>query len=443
MNQKREQRDSDLIAVCWADFCGHLRTRTIPRHRLKHVAKTGVGFPASGQALDLFGGIAPNRWGPSIDVRHVADLDTLISFRHDDTSPPVSLVLSDIRDRDGSEFSCCTRSFLKRTIDELEQKTGFRALATCEVEFMLRTDDFKPPLSMSIGAFIETEPFGSRLVATLEEIGISVESFEPEYGAGQYELSISPTDPLTAADQSMQVREIVRAVAKRCGYRATFTPKLTPDSVGNGLHIHISLQDKSGNAVFYDESRPYELSQVGSRWAAGIVSLTDTILAFSAPTVASYLRLGPSKWSSGFNAFGYDNREASLRICVSPEKDSAKRARSYNLEFRPADNTCNPYLVIGLLLRAGLYGIENKLEPPALVNVDSATLGEKERDEQGVTPLANSLLESLERLQKNETLRDWLPEELLETYLSVKKRELETMSEPSTKEMLQRYAALY
>ena len=351
--------------------------------------------------------------------------------------------LADMKDSDGREWPCCTRTLLRHALDDLQQVAGLTLLATFEVEFKLISDSLTPPLAMTLEAFRAVEPFGSVLTTALSDAGIEVNSFEPEYGSGQYEVSYAPTEGIQAADQAIQVREIIRAIAQRFGYRATFTPMDVPNAVGSGAHIHFSFVDASNAPAFYDADKPHQLSEVGQQFAAGILAHTRSILAFSAPSVVSYQRLGPSRWTSGFTAFGVQNREAALRVCVSSASDPDQRARGFNLEFRPAASTCNPYLVLAILLRAGLHGIEEALDPPPFVDCDPATLSEDDREKLGIRAFPQSLKEALDCLQSDQIVTGWLPEELLETYRNLKLAEIAAMTGLSDAEVCARYLNVY
>ena len=108
------------------------------------------------------------------------------------------------------------------------------------------------------------------------------------------------------------------------------------------------------------------------------------LTAVSAPTPASYLRLGPGHWSCGYAAFGVQNREAVLRVCPSPDPEPAAAARATNNELRVPDGTANPYLVIGMLALAGLAGIRERLPLPSIIECDPAELSAERRAALGV-----------------------------------------------------------
>src|SRR5690606_501088 len=149
----------------------------------------------------------------------------------------------------------------------------------------------------------------------LREAGVSPDTFLREFGSGQFEVTIKPQRGVTIADQSLITREMVQALARHSGRKVTFTPLRDPAGVGNGVHIHMSFLDGGGRPATYDPSGRHELSKQAGQFIAGILKYLDSIVAITAPSVVSYLRLTPHRWSAAFNNLGYRDREAAVRIC--------------------------------------------------------------------------------------------------------------------------------
>ena len=118
-----------------------------------------------------------------------------------------------------------------------------------------------------LDAFRRQGAFGETYVAALKQAGLEPESFLAEFGMQQYEVTCAPTIGISAADQAVMIRELARATAHRFGHRAVFSPIVDVDGVGNGVHIHLSLRDRSGRSVAYDPTRAYGLSQTGAAFA--------------------------------------------------------------------------------------------------------------------------------------------------------------------------------
>jgi glutamine synthetase len=144
-------------------------------------------------------------------------------------------------------------------------------------------------------------------------------------------------------------------------------------------------------------------------------------VALTAPTVNSYRRLQPRFWCSAYTAWGPDNKEAAIRL---PSPLRGVEMESTNLELKPADPSCNPYLALGGLLAAGLDGIENKRDPGEPTLVDPDTLSEAERARRGIRRLPTSLGEALDALERDEVLRAALGDTLAKEFVIVKRSEV-------------------
>jgi glutamine synthetase len=272
---------------------------------------------------------------------------------------------------------------------------------------------------------------------------VAPETIEPEYGVLQFEVTTAPAMGAAAGDRAIITRDVIREVARRRGLQACFSPKPTPDGVGNGAHVHFSLTDEAGANAAYDPSGFGGASVVAQRFIAGVMRHMPALAALVAPSPVSYLRLGPHHWSCGYASFGVQNREAAIRICPSPDRDPQRHSKSFNIEFRPPDPTANPYIVIGALVRAGLDGIRNGLPLPAVCEGDPAELSDEERGALGIVALPATLDEALAALTANPVASGWLPPTMLESYLSVKRMEIELTAGRTPQEVCAMYASAY
>src|SRR5690606_25321079 len=217
-------------------------------------------------------------------------------------------------------------------VDEL-RRAGYELRVSFEHEFVLRDAPTSAPFSFT--RMRAAEPFGSQLVTLLQETGLQPENWLPEYGDGQFEITLRPASALAAADRAVLLRELVRDLARRHGRSVTFAPLLQPDGIGNGLHVHFSLHTMSGEPALYDADAPGRLSAAGASFAAGVLAHAPALTAVTAPSATSFLRLTPHRWSTAGAYLGEHDREALLRIC--PTAGHAPPAGQFNLEFRAAD----------------------------------------------------------------------------------------------------------
>jgi glutamine synthetase len=216
-----------------------------------------------------------------------------------------------------------------------------------------------------------------------------------------------------------------------------------PEGVGNGVHIHMSLVDAEGRPAFYDPGRPGRMSLVAARFAAGIIEHLPALCAFTAPSVISYLRLGPHHWSAGFGTISERDREATIRIPPLVEIANSDPARQFNLEFRAADAAACPHLALAVLVLAGLRGIEEDLPESHLMEGDPSELDEGERNRLGIRPLPDSLGASLDALEADTVVRSWFSKDLLDCYLSVKRTEISLLEGVDPEEACERYLRVY
>ena len=433
----------ELIFLIWSDFVGISRTRGVPVGEYERRRAHGLGWAMAGQALTPFEDIADNPWGSMGEVRQTPDEGTRRRVGLRPEHPALHLVLCDSLNPDGSPWECCGRSFLARALAEMASETGLAVKIAYEHEFTLIGEDLGWAAPFSLDAVRRIAPFADLCTAALLDAGVEVETFEPEYGVGQYEVSCAPAAGIAGADRVLLAREVMREAARQCGLRATFTPKLDPDAVGNGCHIHLSLWDESGRPAAFDAKGPGELSPVAASFVAGVRRHLAALCALTAPSPVSYLRLGPHHWSCGYDAAGVQNREAAIRVCPSPVSDPAARGDAFNIECRFTDATANPYLAIGAIVRAGLGGIRDALPAPTLVNRDPADLSDAEREALGVNALPASLDAALSAFEADATARSWFAPTLVEAYTALKRREAKDSVEATQTEVCERYARAY
>ncbi len=429
-----------LLAILTTDLVAMTRGRSVSADAQSWRTQ-GVGWVPANISLDPFGAIAsPNPYGAAGDMRLLPDLDTEVHLTGIPGRPDLHFVLADITALDGTPWQCCPRSILRAALADLAA-AGFQLDVSFEQEFSLPGDaPAHPPFSLQ--AHRTAEPFLSDLFAALDEAGTDPETILAEYGAQQFEVTTGPTHALAAADRAVVIREVARDLAAATGRRISFAPKLTPDGIGNGVHIHLSLRDATGHPVTYDPTQPGNLTAEAAAFAAGLVRHMAALCAFTAPSPVSYLRLTPHHWSAAYACIGERNREAAVRICPLPAS-ARDPARSFNFEYRPADATANPHLALAVLVRAGLAGLRDKLPLPPLVNTDPADMTAAERAALGIVRLPDSLPSALAALKADAEVSGWFTPLFLETYFGLKKHEEALSAGDSATALCHRYSAAY
>jgi glutamine synthetase len=255
------------------------------------------------------------------------------------------------------------------------------------------------------------------IVTALEKQGLLVEQAINEYGPGQEEIAIRHTPALQAADNQIKLRDTVRGIALRHDLLASFAPKPFPDTVGSGAHVHFSLWDtETGHNLLYDANAPRGLSDVARYAIGGLLEHLPALIAVTCPSYNSYRRLQPHAWSSAYTAWGFDNREAAVRV-ASPFW--GREEASFNLELKSVDNSSNPYLALGGIIAAVLDGIDRKVEPGAPCEHDPANLSEEERERNKIRRLPTDPETALQLLERDKLLLDAMGSFMACSYIAV------------------------
>jgi glutamine synthetase len=433
-------RREPLIMACCSDIAGQVRGKALPARDFDKRCANGVGWCPTNVQITVFDQIAGTPFGSLGDVLLMPDPATRVDVDFGPDDPGEHFVLCDITETDGRPWECCLRSLLKTALAALEAE-GLGLRASFEHEFHYGGAGPLGGGGFGLRSFREAAGFAETFVATLDQAGIRVELIQPEYGVGQYEISVTPRTGLEAADQAVILRELARAVAGRMGERISFAPVVAGMAVGNGVHVHFSLADQDGRPVLYDPDGPGGLSEAGGRFVAGVLRHMPALVAFTAASPLSYQRLVPHRWSAAFNNLAWRDREAGVRIC--PVRESGNVPGQFHLEYRAADAAASPYLALAGLIMAGVVGLREELPAPRPTEGDLATMGEAELRELGVRRLPTSLGEALGTLEQDEALTAWLPPLLLECYQKHKRGEIEALADLSETEQAKRYTAVY
>lgn len=413
-----------LIFVTTSDIAGKTRGKAFPVSDLEKRQRKGVGWTPTNVMITCFDAIAESPFGALGDLLLIPDADTDVELDFDDGGPVERFMLGDITDLDGKPWDFCTRSILKSALERLKAVGGVNLVSAFEHEFQFKTGGEQPGEAYTLGGFTERREFGEALMAALEQGGLEPDTFMKEYGANQYEVTNGPDQGVRSADSAVILRELTRMTAKRLGEEVTFTPIRNPEGVGNGVHIHMSFLDESGKPATYDENGVAGMSPITASFIAGVLKYLDSIIALTAPSDVSYLRLTPHRWSAAFNNLGFRDREASVRICPVTATDPSSIARQYNFEYRAADAAASPYLALAAILHAGAQGIEDALPAPAITEEDLSILSPEELQQRGFIRLPETLDEALHRFEANKTVCNWFPEEFAAVYVAHKRGEL-------------------
>lgn len=399
---------------------GHVNGKGVAATQWERVAGNGYQL-VYGATADLFVDRTDRYIGFGPEESELAAVADLATFRQLPWDERVARVFCDCYDTETGELlEADPRQNLKRIMNEAEQELGCTFLCGIEPEMMwLRsTDDpneaqgLTKPWCYHINQFEELREIILDVIDYGERLGITPTYGDHEDSPGQLELNFQFDRALRTADALSTYRQVCAAVARKHGVVATFMPKPFTGVSANGAHHHFTLVDADGRNLFYDESGPAKLSELGLQFMGGILEHAPALCAITAPTVNSYKRF----WDFGFWApiyrdYGWQNRTCLVRV-----------ASGGRFEFRAVDSSCNPYLTQAALLKAGLDGVRRGLHPgpPQQRNVYDvlAEGGTIER-------VPAHLGEALDALEADEVVRSALPGRLYDVYLHYKRDEWE------------------
>jgi glutamine synthetase len=263
----------------------------------------------------------------------------------------------------------------------------------------------------------------SEMLLTLGQLGVPIEKHHHEVGAaGQQELGMKFAELISAADNVMTYKYVVRNVARRYGRTATFMPKPVFADNGSGMHVHQSLW-KGGQPLFFGLGTYADLSQTARWYIGGLLRHAPSFLAFTNPTTNSYKRLVPGFEAPVNLVYSQGNRSAAVRIPLSGDNPRAKR-----LEFRTGDAMANPYLAFSAMLMAGLDGIRQQIDPGDGMDLDLFELAAEELEHVATVPASLSgALESLEADKDYLLAGDVFSDDLISNWIALKYEEVQQL----------------
>jgi glutamine synthetase len=426
----REARDAGvrLVRCMWPDFSNIIRGRAIHIDALRQHMIHGIGLPANTMGLTITDVQAiPALRG---QVRLVPEPGT---FRVIQYAPNTALMIGDLYETDMQPWALCPRTFLKRMLADLAD-LGLRVQVGVEMEFYfgVRANDggFVPVdeslYSSSVGMAVAGKVI-NEIVGSLDEQRIPIDHYHPERGYGQQELVLQPTDPLTACDRILMVREAVRSIAWAHGWYASFAARPFDAQPPSGLHVHLSLLDRYDHNLIYNpptslmgEPALADLSEPARHFIAGVLQHLPGLAALACPSVNSYRRLQPQAPLAPFAAWGFDNRQTMVRLVPLTWREENASA---NVEFKLADGSANPYLMMGGLIAAGMDGIGTQTPLQEPLQGSPATLEPDVREHLGIRSLPASLPAACDTLEGDVALCTALGAPLRDAYLAVKRQE--------------------
>ncbi len=358
------------VAAC--DLNGQMRGKRVPPSYAEKLDKGAVRMPLSALNVDLWG--ADIEGSPLVFESGDADGVLLPTDRGPVPMPwlatPTALVPMSLHNDDETPFAGDPRHALSSVLARYAAK-GWSVVAATELEFTLLDatgDQPQPPFNpitkrkldnesvLSMSEMDAFDAFFTELYDGCEAMGIPAQTTISESGIGQFEINLNHQDAMRCADDTWLFKALVRGLARKHGFAATFMAKPYINDAGNGMHVHFSVVDAQGHNAF-DNGGPDGTNELRSAVAGCLAAMPGSTLIF-APHGNSYTRLVPGAHAPTGACWAYENRTAAIRI-----PGGAPVAR--RIEHRVAGGDINPYLMLAAVLGAALIGIEDAMQPPA------------------------------------------------------------------------------
>lgn len=421
----------DSVDLLISDMNGVLRGKRIPRDNLEKAYASGIQLPGSVFALDITGNTVEET-GLGLDI---GDRDqvcrpvpgTLMVTPWQRKGRQAQLLM-DMRDDQDGPFFADPRNVLARQVERLADR-GLKAVVALELEFYLvdrQRDEMgmaqpcRSPASgerasdsqlYSINELDEYADFLEEVHAAAQVQQLPLDTALKECAPGQFEINLIHGDNvLKACDSAVLLKRLIKGVALRHGFEATFMAKPYGGEAGNGMHVHMSLIDESGNNIFADGDGDPLGTPALRHTIGGLMELMPASMALFAPNLNSFRRFQPGLYVPMTPTWGYDNRSVALRI---PSGANAAR----RVEHRVAGADANPYLLLATLLASVCHGLDTAVSPGEPVTGNAYRQYEP--------TLTNSWSKALDLLEHSEPLGEAFGQAFLKVFLANRRAERE------------------
>ncbi len=361
---------------------------------------------------------------PVKEIQLVPDWDTLTILPY--AEGHAQTIANMMIDGTESPWELCPRELLRRSVEKAADM-GYEIKCGCEIEFFLfdeeayyqkgELDPVDNAAYAQNSAFETSRDLIDEISESLFAMGIEVAYYNAEAGPGQHEISLHYSDPLKLTDRIVYMRETIKTIAREYGLIASFLPKVFQDSTGSGSHLHLSLWSE-GRDILGEDGGDSKLSAEGEFFIAGVIEHLPALMALTTPTPNSFKRIQPKFWSGAYRVWGLDNKEAAVRVLRNHFGGGPRQ-----FEIKTVDSSANPYIALTGVISAGLDGIANKLALPEPLQRDPGNLSDEERKALGVELLPVSVLEALEKLDRDEVLKSALGGEYYRVYSAMRRFE--------------------
>ena len=416
-----EKENVHYVRLQFTDMLGVIKAVEIPVSKLDDALKGKIMF--DGSSIEGFVRIK------EADMYLKPDLDTFLILSFEDSQfGKVARLICDVYTPSGKPFKGDPRYILKRAIKNMRELNIKDMNVGFEPEFYLfkRDEKGEPTILADNGSYFDLAPIDNgnslrrEITLELERCGFVVQTAHHEVGPGQQEINFKYSDVLNACDNLQTFKYVVKAVARKHGYVASFMPKPIESLAGSGMHTNISLSDMDGNNMFYDEKDKMKLSSTCRLFIYGILKHARALTAITNPIVNSYKRLVTGYEAPCYACWSDANRSSMIRI-------PAVRGEATRAEIRSVDAYANPYLALAAIINIGIEGIKNpkNVTPidPVYDNIFSLT--REEREKQGIPNLPENLKDAIKEMKNDSIIKETFGDHTFNKYIEAKSLEWE------------------
>jgi len=424
----KEHPEIQFVDLLIADMNGVVRGKRIERNSLHKVYEKGINLPASLFALDINGSTVEST-GLGLDI---GDADR-ICFPIPNTlskepwqKRPTAQLLMTMHEMDGKPFFADPREVLRQIVAKFDEM-NLRICAAFELEFYLIDQENvngrpqpprsplsgKRPQSTQVYLIDDLDEYVDCLQDMLEaakEQGIPADAIVKESAPAQFEVNLHHVeDAIKACDHALLLKRLIKNIAYDHEMDTTFMAKPYPGQAGNGLHVHISLIDKTTGKNIFTSDDPQENAALRHA-IGGVLETMPASMAFLCPNVNSYRRFGAQFYVPNAPSWGLDNRTVAIRVPTGS-------ADAVRIEHRVAGADANPYLMMSAILAGVHHGLTNQIEPGAPIEGNAY--------EQLEQSLPNNLRDALRELDDSEVLNKYISPDYIDIFVACKEAELQ------------------
>ena len=415
-----KEKSISYLRLQFTDMLGDIKAVEVPISKIDDALDNKIMF--DGSSIEGFVRIK------EADMYLHPDLDTFLVLPFEDSSiGGVARFICDIFTPDGKPFIGDPRYILKKEVKKMNDMGIETMYVGFEPEFYLfklNSDGSISTKCSDSASYFDLSPFDGgeeirrEIALMLEKMGFEVQASHHEVGPGQNEITFKYTDVVSACDRVQTFKQVVKMVARKNGYLASFMPKPLNKQAGNGMHTNCSLFSKAKGDLFYDPKADMELSLMCKKWISGILRHARELSLLTNPIVNSYKRLVSGYEAPIYACWSDANRSSLIRI-------PAIRGLATRTELRNVDPCANPYLALAGILACGLSGIrdtdEKDIIPPVSDNLFDLT--DDEIKERKIVCLPETLHAAIEEFKESKILKEVLGTHLFPKYVEAKEKE--------------------